>query len=135
MNKKLRKPEFVSLLTNTACYCIFTTRKNYSVSSETGHLCYQWCFDRFNFVNVFLHHPLYSSEKGFLGLFIFEQCCLYTKTQRRTLSPAFLRFFVAKGLGESMHYGTGTQYFNTFLHSFCLYQSWLRHPSILCSSH
>ena len=58
MNKKLRKPEFVSLLTNTACYCIFTTRKNYSVSRETGHLCYQWCFDRFNFVNVFLHHPL-----------------------------------------------------------------------------
>ena len=55
MNKKLRKPEFVSLLTNTACYCIFTTRKNYSVSSETSHL---WCFDRFNFVNVFLHHPL-----------------------------------------------------------------------------
>ena len=34
------------------CYCIFTTRKNYSIYAVSGALI------RFNFVNIFLHHPL-----------------------------------------------------------------------------
>ena len=61
MNKKLRKPEIVSLLfANTACYCIFTTRKNYSIYAVSAALI------RFNFVNIFLHHPLFCNMLSLL---------------------------------------------------------------------